>query len=145
MTSVSAAGWRGAAGHRVSYNPPPEYLLTDAERAARAQREEEEGVDEILRVEGPAPQQFTALRHVPAYAHFVQERFDRCLDLYLAPRMRNRRVRAFTTQQRCTHTHVACAQTDRGVPSLCTDTRMGMGPTAANRSRVADPQAAAST
>ncbi len=32
------------------------------------------------------PQAFDTLRHVPMYAQFIQERFDRCLDLYLCPR-----------------------------------------------------------
>jgi hypothetical protein len=29
---------------------------------------------------------------VPAYAKFVQERFERCLDLYLCPRARKKRL-----------------------------------------------------
>ncbi|ODV88751.1 hypothetical protein CANCADRAFT_128035 [Tortispora caseinolytica NRRL Y-17796] len=44
--------------HELSYNPPPEY---DVPR-------------------------YGALRKVPAYADGVKERFERCLDLYLAPR-----------------------------------------------------------
>ena len=35
---------------------------------------------------------YNALRLVPAYDRFVQERFERCLDLYLAPRVRRNRV-----------------------------------------------------
>lgn len=37
---------------------------------------------------------FDSLRHVPAYDRFVQERFHRCLDLYLCPRARRVRVRS---------------------------------------------------
>ena len=35
---------------------------------------------------------YKSLRHVPAYERFIQERFQRCLDLYLAPRVRKNRV-----------------------------------------------------
>jgi len=38
------------------------------------------------------PAKFKNLRSVPAYARFVQERFERCLDLYLCPRQRKLRV-----------------------------------------------------
>lgn len=40
------------------------------------------------------PQQYRCLRAVPAYPRFIQERFERCLDLYLCPRQRKMRVRA---------------------------------------------------
>jgi ribosome biogenesis protein ERB1 len=39
------------------------------------------------------PQKFPSLRTVPAYSRFIQERFERCLDLYLCPRQRKMRVR----------------------------------------------------
>ena len=32
------------------------------------------------------PQKYSSLRLVPAYRRFINERFDRCLDLYLCPR-----------------------------------------------------------
>lgn len=38
------------------------------------------------------PQKYDALRKVPGYANFVQEKFERCLDLYLCPRQRKIRV-----------------------------------------------------
>ncbi|XP_057647702.1 ribosome biogenesis protein BOP1 isoform X2 [Chionomys nivalis] len=38
------------------------------------------------------PQKFPSLRTVPAYGRFIQERFERCLDLYLCPRQRKMRV-----------------------------------------------------
>jgi len=38
------------------------------------------------------PQKYDSLREVPSYARFVQERFQRCLDLYLCPRGRKMRV-----------------------------------------------------
>lgn len=37
------------------------------------------------------PQAFTSLRAVPAYTDFIKERFERCLDLYLCPRVRRKR------------------------------------------------------
>lgn len=38
---------------------------------------------------------YSSLRLVPGYKNFIQERFERCLDLYLCPRQRKMRV---TTQ-----------------------------------------------
>lgn len=44
------------------------------------------------------PQKFPSLRTVPAYGRFIQERFERCLDLYLCPRQRKMRVCEVATQ-----------------------------------------------
>jgi ribosome biogenesis protein ERB1 len=38
------------------------------------------------------PQGFSSLRAVPLYADFIKERFERCLDLYLCPRVRKKRM-----------------------------------------------------
>ncbi|XP_043546883.1 ribosome biogenesis protein bop1 [Chiloscyllium plagiosum] len=73
-------------GHEESYNPPPEYLLTEEERLAWEQQEPEERKLNFL------PQKFTSLRAVPAFSRFIHERFERCLDLYLCPRQRKMRV-----------------------------------------------------
>ncbi len=35
---------------------------------------------------------FDSLRRVPAYGAFIQERFERCLDLYLCPRAKKKRA-----------------------------------------------------
>jgi ribosome biogenesis protein ERB1 len=75
-------------GHEESYNPPPEYLPTRAERAAAEAAAEAAGLPPPL-----VPTAYDALRRVPAYAHFVRERFERCLDLYLCPRTRVRRLK----------------------------------------------------
>lgn len=51
--------------------------------------EEEKAGWELLPPEerpGYVPQAFECLRHVPLYANFIKERFERCLDLYLCPR-----------------------------------------------------------
>ncbi|KAL1767410.1 ribosome biogenesis protein BOP1 [Sigmodon hispidus] len=73
-------------GHAESYNPPPEYLPTEKERLAWMQQEPCERKLNFL------PQKFPNLRTVPAYGRFIQERFERCLDLYLCPRQRKMRV-----------------------------------------------------
>ncbi|XP_062935802.1 ribosome biogenesis protein BOP1 isoform X2 [Cynocephalus volans] len=73
-------------GHAESYNPPPEYLPSKEERLAWEQQEPGERKLSFL------PRQFQSLRAVPAYSRFIQERFERCLDLYLCPRQRKMRV-----------------------------------------------------
>ncbi|KAF7331925.1 Ribosome biogenesis protein ERB1 [Mycena kentingensis (nom. inval.)] len=64
-----------------SYNPPEEYLPTEAEREEWEKQDPEDREREYL------PQKYSSLRLVPAYDHFVKERFNRQLDLYLAPRI----------------------------------------------------------
>lgn len=73
-------------GYDLSYNPPPEYLPTAEEREAWEKLDPEEREKEYL------PAKYDALRKVPAYGEFVKERFERCLDLYLAPRVRKNRL-----------------------------------------------------
>ncbi|RKP24382.1 WD40-repeat-containing domain protein, partial [Syncephalis pseudoplumigaleata] len=73
-------------GHEESYNPPDEYLPDEKERKTFERTEPSERKQHWL------PEKFAALRHVPAYEHFVRERFERCLDLYLAPRARKNRI-----------------------------------------------------
>uniref|UniRef100_A0A4W4E650 Ribosome biogenesis protein BOP1 n=1 Tax=Electrophorus electricus TaxID=8005 RepID=A0A4W4E650_ELEEL len=73
-------------GHEESYNPPPEYLLTDEERQVWEQQDPDERKLSFL------PQKYLSLRAVPAFSRFIQERFERCLDLYLCPRQRKMRV-----------------------------------------------------
>ncbi len=69
-------------GYDESYNPPPEYLPTNAERKAWEEADEEDCDKEYL------PQRYDSLRKVPGYDRFLKERFERSLDLYLAPRIR---------------------------------------------------------
>ncbi|KAJ8109291.1 hypothetical protein ONZ43_g6177 [Nemania bipapillata] len=73
-------------GYDLSYNPPPEYLPTNAERKAWEETDPEEREKTYL------PQKYDSLRRTPAYDSFVKERFERCLDLYLAPRVRKNRL-----------------------------------------------------
>ncbi|KAG5982864.1 Ribosome biogenesis protein erb1 [Claviceps digitariae] len=73
-------------GYDLSYNPPQEYLPTTVEKTAWEETEPEEREKEYL------PARFDSLRTVPGYGQFVKERFERCLDLYLAPRVRKNRL-----------------------------------------------------
>lgn len=65
-----------------SYNPPEEYLPTEQEKEEFDALEKEDRKTDFL------PQKYDALRKVPGYQNLVQEKFERCLDLYLAPRTR---------------------------------------------------------
>src|ERR1700753_3448917 len=71
--------------HDESYNPPAEFLPTAAERKAWLGADPEDREKEYL------PTKHDALRKVPGYADFVKERFERSLDLYLAPRVRRKK------------------------------------------------------
>eukprot|EP00092_Neocalanus_flemingeri_P039133 GFUD01042595.1.p1 GENE.GFUD01042595.1~~GFUD01042595.1.p1 ORF type:complete len:738 (-),score=267.34 GFUD01042595.1:106-2319(-) len=75
-------------GNEESYNPPPEYLFTDKEKMSweRATREGDKRKLPFI------PQKYSSLRKVPAWSTFIRERFERCLDLYLAPRQRKMRL-----------------------------------------------------
>ncbi|KAJ3223249.1 Ribosome biogenesis protein 1 [Clydaea vesicula] len=72
-------------GNNESYNPPNEYLPT---------REEEEQIlkdmeeDKLLFV----PKKYDSLRRVPGFERFIEDRFDRCLDLYLCPRTIKKKI-----------------------------------------------------
>ncbi|CAJ0745038.1 21479_t:CDS:10 [Entrophospora sp. SA101] len=72
--------------HDESYNPPAEYLLSEKER------ENWNNTDADDREKNYMPQKYQNLRSVPSYNRFIQERFNRCLDLYLAPRMRRNKL-----------------------------------------------------
>lgn len=69
-----------------SYNPPEEYLPDDKER------EEWESADPTDRERNFLPKKFPSLRQVPGYSEGVRERFERSLDLYLAPRVRRTKL-----------------------------------------------------
>lgn len=72
--------------HHESYNPPPEYLLSKEEMDYINSLPPEERKRKFI------PKQYSSLRHVPAYDKYFKERFDRCLDLYLCPRVRKNRI-----------------------------------------------------
>ena len=67
--------------HAESFNPPEEYLLDEKEKKAFEEQDESERPYNFM------PQKIDALRKVPLYEDLVREHFERCLDLYLCPRM----------------------------------------------------------
>lgn len=73
-------------GYDQSYHPPPEYLPDEAEKKIWQDQDEEDRTKEYL------PSDHDALRKVPGYAKFLKEKFERCLDLYLAPRVRRSKM-----------------------------------------------------
>ena len=73
-------------GHAESYNPPVEYLLSKEETEAMMRQ------DPADRPLNFVPRSFDALRKVPLYDRLIQERFERCLDLYLCPRAVKKRM-----------------------------------------------------
>lgn len=72
--------------HAESYNPPEEYLPTEAERKEWENAEPEDRQRDFI------PQKYSALRLVPGYDQFIKERFNRQLDLYLAPRVQRKKL-----------------------------------------------------
>lgn len=74
-------------GHAESYIPPDEYLPTDKELKEWEEMDVQDRPHGLL-----VPKKFPNLRSVGAYPHSVQEAFERCLDLYLCPRIMKRRL-----------------------------------------------------
>ena len=73
-------------GYDESYHPPREYLPDKSEKDAWQKADEEDREKEYL------PTNHDSLRKVPGYDKFVKEKFERCLDLYLAPRVRRNKL-----------------------------------------------------
>ncbi|KAG5440399.1 hypothetical protein PCK2_000532 [Pneumocystis canis] len=72
--------------HDESYNPPEEYLPSENEINKWNDTSPEDREKNYL------PSKYKSLRLVPGYDRFIQECFERCLDLYLAPRVRRNRL-----------------------------------------------------
>ncbi|KAF1816946.1 putative ribosome biogenesis protein Erb1 [Eremomyces bilateralis CBS 781.70] len=73
-------------GYEESVHPPPEYLPDQEEKDTWLAQDPEEREKEFL------PSDYDALHKVPGYDRFVKERFERSLDLYLAPRVRRSKL-----------------------------------------------------
>lgn len=73
-------------GYEESYHPPPEYLPDRDEKQAWEDADEEDRNKDFL------PTNYDSLRKVPGYDRFVKDKFERCLDLYLAPRVRRSKL-----------------------------------------------------
>ncbi|KAF3913028.1 hypothetical protein ABW21_db0203698 [Orbilia brochopaga] len=69
-----------------SYIPPPEYLPDEKERKEWEEQDPEDREKNYL------PRAHKALRLVPGYNESINERFQRSLDLYLAPRVRRNKL-----------------------------------------------------
>ncbi|KAF5827641.1 NUC169 domain-containing protein [Dunaliella salina] len=72
-------------GHAESYNPPAEYIPTEEEVAGYAMLDPEDRPKLV-------PRKHNSLREVPAYSRLINDIFERCLDLYLCPRVRRKRL-----------------------------------------------------
>ncbi|EKX42567.1 hypothetical protein GUITHDRAFT_73858, partial [Guillardia theta CCMP2712] len=73
-------------GHAESYNPSKEYLLSPEEQEEMLKQDPSDRPLNFI------PQAYTSLKKVPLYPSLVQERFERCLDLYLCPRTVKKRM-----------------------------------------------------
>eukprot|EP00345_Euplotes_harpa_P004912 CAMPEP_0168331114 /NCGR_PEP_ID=MMETSP0213-20121227/8140_1 /TAXON_ID=151035 /ORGANISM="Euplotes harpa, Strain FSP1.4" /LENGTH=409 /DNA_ID=CAMNT_0008334827 /DNA_START=12 /DNA_END=1242 /DNA_ORIENTATION=- len=80
------------ATHAESYNPPKEYLLSEQELEEQMELEPEE------RMYNFTPQAFESLRKVPLYQNLIKETFERCLDLYICPRVQRKKINIAASQ-----------------------------------------------
>lgn len=72
--------------NKESYNPDPKYLMSkEQEEEWKKSHVEDREIEYI-------PKKYPNLRKVEAYENSLKERFERCLDLYLAPRVKKRKV-----------------------------------------------------
>jgi ribosome biogenesis protein ERB1 len=74
-------------GHAESYIPPDEYLPTEEDLKKWEDLDVKDRPHGLL-----VPKKFPNLRSVGAYEHSVRETFERCLDLYLCPRVMKKRL-----------------------------------------------------
>jgi len=86
MPKAIVAPKRDLPSHAESFNPAEEYLFDDKEKE---QWEKDDPEDRQLNY---IPQKFEALRKVPLYQDLIREHFERCLDLYLCPRLLRKKV-----------------------------------------------------
>lgn len=73
-------------GHSESYNPSDEFLFDDEELKEWLDADPEDRATNFI------PKKYPNLRKVQAYDNLVKERFERCLDLYLCPRVRRKKL-----------------------------------------------------
>lgn len=86
MPKPITAPKRELPSHAESFNPAEEYLF-DAEEKEQWQKQDPE--DRRLNF---IPEKIEALRKVPLYQNLIKEHFERCLDLYLCPRLLRKKV-----------------------------------------------------
>ena len=73
--------------HDHSYNPPSEYLPSETDLKEWPELDVSDRPHGLL-----VPHKHSSLRTVGAYPHLIREHFERCLDLYLCPRLQKRRL-----------------------------------------------------
>lgn len=71
---------------KESYNPVEKDLMTKEQEQEWKESHPEDREIEFI------PRKYDCLRKVEAYENMLKERFERCLDLYLAPRVKKRKV-----------------------------------------------------
>jgi len=71
-------------GHRESYNPPMEHITSNKSLAYQWQNE----THNLM----PLTRKYNSLRSIPFYKPFFDEVFNRCLNLYLCPRVKRERL-----------------------------------------------------
>jgi len=81
MPKPITAPKRDLPTHAESYNPADEYLYDEQEL------KEWQAKDELDRRLNYIPQKFDSFRKVPLYQNLIREHFERCLDLYMCPRI----------------------------------------------------------
>lgn len=86
MPKQITAPKRDMPTHAESYNPSDEYIFDEKEKQEWLEE------DEYDRKINYIPQKFEALRKVPLYQNLIKEHFERCLDLYMCPRLFKKKV-----------------------------------------------------
>ena len=86
MPKPITAPKRDLPGHAESFNPADEFLFDEKERKEWEEAEPEDRVTSYI------PQKIETLRKVPLYENLIREHFERCLDLYMCPRLFKKKV-----------------------------------------------------
>jgi len=73
---------RDLPGHAESYHPPPEYLMSEEEK-----KKKWEELDEQDRKQNFIPKDHDRLMNVGGYKNLLKETFQRCMELYICPRV----------------------------------------------------------
>lgn len=86
MPKQITAPKRDLPSHAESFNPPEEYLFDENEKKEWKTKDEDDRQLNYI------PSKFDALRKVPLYDNLIKEHFERCLDLYMCPRLFRKKV-----------------------------------------------------
>jgi ribosome biogenesis protein ERB1 len=86
MPKAIVAPKRDLPLHAESVNPPEEYLFNQEEKDKWEKSAPEDRQTNFI------PTKVDALRKVPLYQNLIKEHFERCLDLYLCPRLLKKKI-----------------------------------------------------